>query len=277
MGWCGADHRPRCHRLSLFARTGRNHRKEEMSVSGGTGNSVRRWGQGRGPIMTQPPVTIYDCTLRDGAQGEGISFSLQDKLRIARKLDEIGVHYIEGGWPGSNPKDEAFFVEARRLDLKHARLAAFASTARKGVPSEEDTGLRTLLAAETPVCTLVGKSWTLHVSEVLRTTLDENLRMIRDSIRLLDQHGREAIYDAEHFFDGYKADPEYAIATLQAAADGGASLVVLCDTNGGCLPSEVSGIVTAVRGRLAVPVGIHTHNDCELGVANAVAAVQAGA
>src|SRR5712691_6431254 len=225
----------------------------------------------------QPPVTIYDCTLRDGAQGEGISFSLQDKIRIARKLDEIGVHYIEGGWPGSNPKDEAFFAEARRLGLKRARLAAFSSTARKGIPAEEDAGLRTLLAAETPVCTLVGKSWTLHVTEVLRTTLDENLRMIRDSLRLLNAHRREAIYDAEHFFDGYKADPEYAIATLQAAADGGASLVVLCDTNGGCLPSEVSGIVTAVRGRLAVPVGIHTHNDCELGVANAVAAVQAGA
>jgi 2-isopropylmalate synthase len=224
-----------------------------------------------------PAVTIYDCTLRDGAQGEGISFSLQDKLRIARKLDEIGVHYIEGGWPGSNPKDEAFFAEARDLGLKRARLAAFASTGRKGVPAAEDGGLRTLLAAETPVCTLVGKSWTLHVTEVLRTTLDENLRMIRDSICLLSQHGRDAIYDAEHFFDGYKADPEYALASLQAAADGGASLLVLCDTNGGCLPSDVSQIVTAVRARLAVPVGIHTHNDCELGVANTIAAVQAGA
>src|SRR5690242_3906351 len=210
----------------------------------------------------RPPVTIYDCTLRDGAQGEGISFSLQDKIRIARKLDEIGVHYIEGGWPGSNPKDEAFFLEARQMGLQRARLAAFASTARKGVPAEEDAGLRTLLAAETPVCTLVGKSWTLHVTEVLRAPLDENLRMIRDSMRLLVKHGREAIYDAEHFFDGYKADPEYAITTLQAAADGGASLLVLCDTNGGSLPSEVSDIVTAVRARLSVPVGIHTHNDC---------------
>src|SRR5438094_666349 len=159
----------------------------------------------------RPAVTIYDCTLRDGAQGEGISFSLQDKIRIARKLDEIGVHYIEGGWPGSNPKDEAFFAEARNLRLKRARLAAFSSTARKGVPAEEDPNLRTLLAAETPVCTLVGKTWTLHVTEVLRASLDENLRMIRDSLRLLVQHDREAIYDAEHFFDGYKADPEYAI------------------------------------------------------------------
>jgi 2-isopropylmalate synthase len=226
---------------------------------------------------TEPPVTIYDTTLRDGAQGEGISFSLQDKLRIARKLDEIGVHYIEGGWPGSNPKDEAFFLEVRTIGLKRTRLAAFASTARKGVPAEEDAGLRTLLAAETPVCTLVGKSWTLHVTEVLRTTLDENLRMIRDSFQLLSRHGREAIYDAEHFFDGYKADPEYALACLHAAADGGASLIVLCDTNGGSLPSEIAQIVTGVRGRLAVPIGIHTHNDCELGVANTVAGVQAGA
>src|SRR5260370_4945427 len=159
-----------------------------------------------------PMVTIYDCTLRDGAQGEGISFSLQDKIRSARKLDEIGVHYIEGGWPGSNPKDEAFFAEARHLGLKRARLAAFASTGRKGVAAEEDTGLRTLLAAETPVCTLVGKSWTLHVTDVLRTTLDENLRMIRDSLRLLNQHGREAVYDAEHCFDGCKDDPEHALS-----------------------------------------------------------------
>jgi 2-isopropylmalate synthase len=224
-----------------------------------------------------PVVMIYDCTLRDGAQGEGISFSLQDKIRIARKLDEIGVHYIEGGWPGSNPKDEAFFAEARHLPLKRARLAAFSSTARKGIPAEEDANLRTLLAAETPVCTLVGKTWTLHVTEVLRASLDENLRMICDSMRLLVHHGREAIYDAEHFFDGYTADPEYAITTLQAAADGGASLLVLCDTNGGSLPSEISEIVTAVRARLATPVGIHTHNDCELGVANTIAAVQAGA
>jgi 2-isopropylmalate synthase len=227
--------------------------------------------------MKQPPVTIYDTTLRDGAQGEGISFSVQDKLRIARKLDEIGVHYIEGGWPGSNPKDEAFFEEARHLGLKRAKLAAFASTTRKGIAAEEDPGLRTLLAAETPVCTIVGKSWTLHVMEVLRTTLEENLRMIRDTLRFLNAHGREVIYDAEHFFDGYKEDPEYTLTTLQAAADGGASLVVLCDTNGGSLPSEVSEIVRAVRSRLSVPVGIHTHNDCELGVANSIAAVQAGA
>jgi 2-isopropylmalate synthase len=225
----------------------------------------------------KPVVTIYDCTLRDGAQGEGISFSLQDKLRIARKLDEIGIHYIEGGWPGSNPKDEAFFLEARHLGLRRARLAAFSSTCRKGVPAAEDSNLRTLLDAETPVCTIFGKSWTLHVTEVLRASLDENLRMIRDTLRLLNDHGREVIYDAEHFFDGYKEDSAYALATLQAAADGGASLLVLCDTNGGTLPSEVTAIVTSIRSRLPVPVGIHTHNDCELGVANTVAAVQAGA
>jgi 2-isopropylmalate synthase len=225
----------------------------------------------------KPVVTIYDCTLRDGAQGEGISFSLQDKLRIARKLDEIGIHYIEGGWPGSNPKDEAFFLEARHLGLKRAKLAAFSSTCRKGIPAAEDPNLRTLLAAETPVCTLFGKSWTLHVTEVLRVTPDENLRMIRESVRLLCDHGREVIYDAEHFFDGYKEDPGYALATLQAATDGGAPLIVLCDTNGGTLPSEVTEIVKAVRARLSVPVGIHTHNDCEMGVANTIAAVQAGA
>jgi 2-isopropylmalate synthase len=225
----------------------------------------------------KPVVTIYDCTLRDGAQGEGISFSLQDKIRIARKLDEIGMHYIEGGWPGSNPKDEAFFREARHLNLQRARLAAFSSTCRKGVPAQEDANLRTLLEAETPVCTIFGKSWTLHVTEVLRASLDENLRMIRDTIHLLTEQGREVIYDAEHFFDGYKEDPGYALATLQAAAEGGAPLLVLCDTNGGTLPSEVSEIVAAVRARLPVPVGIHAHNDCEMGVANTIAAVQAGA
>src|SRR5437588_2236186 len=187
----------------------------------------------------------------------------------------LGLEYINVSWPA---RPQAVAEATLTSDgVRRARLAAFSSTTRKGVPAEEDANLRTLLAAETPVCTLVGKTWTLHVTEVLRASLDENLRMIRDSMRLLVRHDREAIYDAEHFFDGYKTDPEYAITTLQAAADGGASLLVLCDTNGGSLPSEVSEIVTAVRARLSTPVGIHTHNDCELGVANTIAAVQAGA
>jgi 2-isopropylmalate synthase len=222
-------------------------------------------------------VTLYDTTLRDGSQGEGISFSLHDKLKIVRKLDEIGIHYIEGGWPGSNPKDEAFFAEARHLRLHRAKLAAFGCTRRPRYRAEEDDLLLTLLRSEAPVITIFGKSWTLHVTEVLRTTLDQNLAMIEDSIRFLKSQGREVIYDAEHFFDGYRADPEYALATIQAAQQGGADLVALCDTNGGRLPSEVAEVVSRVTGLLRIPIGIHTHNDCELGVANTIAAVQAGA
>jgi len=222
-------------------------------------------------------VTLYDTTLRDGSQGEGVSFSLQDKLRVARKLDEIGIHYIEGGWPGSNPKDEAFFAEAKRLTLKHAKLAAFGSTRRARTPAEEDSQLRLLIESETPVVTIFGKSWTAHATEVLRVSLDENLAMIADSVRFLKSHGREVIFDAEHFFDGYRADSEYALAALAAAQEGGADLLVLCDTNGGSLPSQVSAVVHAVRSRLKAPIGIHTHNDCELGVANTIAAVEAGA
>ncbi|MCH7226786.1 citramalate synthase [Haloferula sp. A504] len=222
-------------------------------------------------------VFLYDTTLRDGTQGEGFQLSRLDKLRIAERLDRFGIDYIEGGWPGSNPKDIEFFKEARKLDLKHARLAAFGSTRRANTAVEEDPQVRLLIEAETPVVTIFGKSWELHVTEVLRTTPAENRAMIRDTVRFLKEHGREVVYDAEHFFDGYKDSAEHALATLEAAAEGGADVLVLCDTNGGTLPSEITAICTAVKERLPdTPFGIHTHNDCELGVANAIAAVRAG-
>jgi 2-isopropylmalate synthase len=228
--------------------------------------------------MSTQPVFLYDTTLRDGTQGEGFQLSGLDKLRIAERLDEFGIDYIEGGWPGSNPKDIEFFREAKKLKLKHAKLAAFGSTRRADTAVEEDTQVRLLLEAETPVVTIFGKSWELQVTEVLRTTVEENQAMIRDTVAHLVKHGREVIYDAEHFFDGYKDSAEHALATLEAAAQGGAACLVLCDTNGGTLPSEVMEICGAVRKRLpGTPVGIHTHNDCELAVANAIAAVGAGA
>ena len=228
--------------------------------------------------MSTKPVFLYDTTLRDGTQGEGFQLSGLDKLRIAQRLDEFGIDYIEGGWPGSNPKDIEFFREAKNLKLKHAKLAAFGSTRRADTPVEEDPQVRLLLEAETPVVTIFGKSWELQVTEVLRTTVEENQAMIRDTVAHLVKHGREVIYDAEHFFDGYKDSPEHALATLQAAAEGGATCLVLCDTNGGTLPSEIMQICQAVKSRLPdTPFGIHTHNDCELAVANAVAAVRAGA
>jgi len=223
------------------------------------------------------PVFLYDTTLRDGTQGEGFQLSMLDKLRIAQRLDAFGVDYIEGGWPGSNPKDIEFFQEAAKLDLKHARLAAFGSTRRANLPVEEDAQVKLLLDAKTPVVTIFGKSWELQVTEVLRTTVEENQAMISDTCRHLKDHGREVVYDAEHFFDGFKDSPDHAIATLQAAADGGADCLVLCDTNGGTLPSEIMQICMQVKERIPdTPFGIHTHNDCELGVANAIAAVKAG-
>lgn len=228
--------------------------------------------------MSAKPVFLYDTTLRDGTQGEGFQLSGLDKLRIARRLDAFGIDYIEGGWPGSNPKDVEFFREAKKLDLKHAKLAAFGSTRRADIRVEDDAQVRLLLEAETPVVTIFGKSWEMQVTEVLRTTVEENRAMIRDTVAHLVKHGREVIYDAEHFFDGYKDSPEHALATLEAAAEGGASFVVLCDTNGGTLPSEVMQICLAVKKRLPdTAIGIHTHNDCELAVANAIAAVKAGA
>jgi 2-isopropylmalate synthase len=223
-------------------------------------------------------VFLYDTTLRDGTQGEGFQLSGLDKLRIAQRLDDFGIDYIEGGWPGSNPKDVEFFREAKKLSLKHAKLAAFGSTRRADTPVESDPQVQLLLDAETPVVTIFGKSWKLQVTEVLRTTVEENQAMIRDTVAHLKHHGREVIYDAEHFFDGYKDDPEHALATLKAAADGGAACLVLCDTNGGTLPSEVMIIAEAVQTHIpGTPIGIHTHNDCELAVANAIAAVNAGA
>jgi len=228
--------------------------------------------------MNGKSVFIYDTTLRDGTQGEGFQLSGFDKLRIARHLDDFGVDYIEGGWPGSNPKDVEFFREAKKLDLKHAKLAAFGSTRRANTPVEKDPQVRLLLEAETPVVTIFGKSWEMQVTEVLRTTTEENRAMIRDTVAHLVEHGREVVYDAEHFFDGYKDSSEHALGTLAAAAEGGAACLVLCDTNGGTLPSEVLKITRMVRERFPdTAVGIHTHNDCELGVANAVAAVSAGA
>jgi len=200
-----------------------------------------------------------------------------DKLRIAERLDAFGVHYIEGGWPGSNPKDIEFFEEAKRRTFRHARLAAFGATRRKGIGAEDDDQVRTLVAAETPVVTIVGKTWLLHVKEVLQTTPEENLAMIEDTVRYLKSRGRFVVYDAEHSFDGYKDEPEYALATLQAAERGGADVVVLCDTNGGSIPDEVAGITRAIGATLKVAIGIHTHDDIGLGVANALAALQAGA
>lgn len=225
----------------------------------------------------KPEVEIYDTTLRDGSQGEGINFSAADKLRIADKLDSFGVHYIEGGWPGSNPKDMEFFKQAARRKWKCAKIAAFSMTRRKGVAVESDELMRQILEAQTPVVTIVGKSWLLHVNEVLRARPDENLAMIADTIRFLRDHGKRVIYDAEHAFDGYKDSPDYALATWQAAEKAGAECVVLCDTNGGCLPEEISQIVREARGKLTARIGIHTHNDCGLGVANAIAAIVTGA
>src|SRR3954469_17049671 len=225
----------------------------------------------------KPEVELYDTTLRDGSQGEGVNFSVVDKLRIAEKLDAFGVHYIEGGWPGSNPKDIEFFAEAKRKKFKNARVAAFGATRRKGLSVESDDQVRLLLEAGTPVVTIVGKTWLLHVKEVLRASPDENLAMIGDTIRYLKDHGKFVIYDAEHSFDGYADEPEYALATWQAAEKGGADFVVLCDTNGGRLPHEISEVTEFARRKLNTRIGIHTHDDIGLGVANALAALETGA
>jgi 2-isopropylmalate synthase len=225
----------------------------------------------------KPDVEIYDTTLRDGTQGEGLNLSVADKLRIAERLDAFGVHYIEGGWPGSNPKDIEFFAQARRRTFRAARLAAFGSTRRKHVAVEADDQVRLLLEAGTPVVTIFGKTWLLHVKEVLHAAPDENIAMIADTVRFLKSHGKCVVYDAEHAFDGYKDEPDYALATWRAAADAGADLVALCDTNGGSMPAEIARITGAARGALAVRLGIHTHNDAGLGVANALAGLAAGA
>lgn len=225
----------------------------------------------------RPEVELYDTTLRDGSQGEGINFSVADKLRLAERIDAFGLHYIEGGWPGSNPKDIEFFALARRKVFRHARLAAFGSTRRKNIAVDADDQVRLLLEAETPVITVVGKSWLLHVHHVLQATPEENLAMIRETVGYLKSKEKTVVYDAEHAFDGYKDNPDYALASWQAAAEAGADVVTLCDTNGGCLPLEISGIVAAARNKLSGPLGIHTHNDSGLGVANALVALDAGA
>ncbi len=222
-------------------------------------------------------VSIYDTTLRDGSQGEGVNFSLQDKLLLTRKLDELGVDYIEGGYPLSNPKDFEYFQAVRDLNLRHAKVVAFGMTRRKNAPPETDTCLKALLDARTPVVTIVGKTWDFHVTDVLGTTLDENLRMIADSVGFCRSQGREVFYDAEHFFDGYRANPEYALKTLRAAADAGASVVIPCDTNGGTMPERIAEVIAAARAAVPCEVGIHCHNDCDLAVANTLAAVRAGA
>ncbi len=225
------------------------------------------------------PVLLYDTTLRDGTQREGLVLSLADKLKIARRLDEAGFPYVEGGWPGSNPKDEEFFALARGVTWRNAKLAAFGSTRHRSNRPEDDPNLRALVEAATPVVTIFGKSWLLHVTQVLGATPDENLAMIGDSVAYCAAAGREVVYDAEHFFDGYKADRDYALATLRAAYAAGSTSLVLCDTNGGCLTDEVGAIVRDVIATLALPVtwGIHVHDDAGLAVANSLAAVQAGA
>ena len=222
-------------------------------------------------------ILIYDTTLRDGSQGENVSFSVEDKLHITRKLDELGIDYIEGGWPGSNSKDIAFYHRAQELTLKHAKLAAFGSTRHPRNSAAHDRNRQALIEAKTPVVTIFGKTWDLHVKVALGVSLEENLALIRESVEYLKSKGKEVIYDAEHFFDGFKADREYALATLQAAEDAGADTIVLCDTNGGTLTSDIRERFRMAAEQVKVPLGIHTHNDCEMAVANSIAAIQQGA
>jgi 2-isopropylmalate synthase len=222
-------------------------------------------------------IMLYDTTLRDGTQAEDISFLVGDKVKIAQHLDELGVDYIEGGWPGSNPKDIAFFQDIKKVKLKHAKITAFGSTRRAKITPELDNNLQTLIQAEPDAVTIFGKSWDFHVHEALRITLEENLELINDSLVYLKQHIPEVIYDAEHFFDGYKANPEYALKTLKAAEDAGVDCIVLCDTNGGTLPSEYPAIFAAVQDVVSTPLGIHAHNDADCAVANSLMAVALGA
>lgn len=221
-------------------------------------------------------IWIYDTTLRDGSQGEGISLSVEDMIKIALRLDQAGFDYIEGGWPSSNPKHSEFFERMKSIKLSHAKLAAFGMTRRGNTKAENDTNLRSLIESDTPVTTIFGKSWDLHVTDALRLPLEQNLEMIYDSVSFLKRHDKEVIFDAEHFFDGYKNNPDYALKTLIAAADAGADCVVLCDTNGGCLPTEIGKIVEAIKTEISTPLGIHAHNDSETAVANSVVAIEKG-
>lgn len=222
-------------------------------------------------------IILYDTTLRDGSQAEGVSFSWADKVRIACRLERLGIHYIEGGWPGSNPKDMAFFSHIRKKKLKDAKIVAFGSTRRAGKKVEDDENVVTLLQARTPTIAIFGKSWTLHVKDVLRTTREENLRMIGETVAYLKSRGKELVYDAEHFFDGFKNDSGYALSTLRAAEKAGADFLVLCDTNGGSLPEEIKEIIHRVQRHCETPLGIHAHDDGGLGAANSLAGVSAGA
>jgi len=221
-------------------------------------------------------IKLYDTTLRDGAQTEGISYSVNDKVRIAKKLDELGIHYIEGGWPGSNPKDKQFFKEMKKVKLKTAKLVSFGSTRRAGIKPEKDKNLKELALSGAKIVTIFGKSWDLHVKEVLKTSLEENLNLISDSVSFLKSKGLTVFYDAEHFFDAYKANPKYAVQTLRAAKSGGADTIILCDTNGGTLTDELAGIIEIVGQQVKKTLGIHTHNDLDLAVANSIAAIDAG-
>lgn len=222
-------------------------------------------------------IQVFDTTLRDGTQGEGVSLSVEDKLKIAKKLDELGVHYIEGGWPGSNSKDIEFFKRVQGLELKHAKVTAFGSTRRKGIAAEEDVNLIKIVESGVKVASIFGKSWDFHVHTAIQTTLEENLAMISDSVAFLKSSGLEVLYLGEHFFDGYKNNPDYALQTIERAQAAGADAIVLCDTNGGSMPDEIFSIVSAVKERIHITLGIHAHNDCELGVANTLSAVKAGA
>ena len=222
-------------------------------------------------------IMLYDTTLRDGTQGEQVYLSAEDKLKVAHRLDEMGIAYIEGGWPGSNPKDARFFSMAKSASFQNAKLTAFGSTRRFGSTPEEDPSIRAILEAETDSVAVFGKTWDLHATEILGVTLEQNLEMIEDTMRYLKKEGREIIYDAEHFFDGYKNNPEYAMKTIESAISGGADMIVLCDTNGGTLTHEVKEIMDEVVPRVSIPVGIHVHDDCGLSVANSVMAVMCGA
>ena len=224
-----------------------------------------------------PRIQTYDTTLRDGAQGEGVNLSLQDKLMIAKKLDEMGFDYIEGGYPLSNPKDKEFFERAAEIEWQHAKIAAFGMTRRRGITADQDVGMIALRDSQAPVITIVGKTWDLHVHDVLRIDEQENLDMVQDSVSYLQSVGREIVYDAEHFFDGWSANPDFALKTIQAAETAGASIIVLCDTNGGSLPDRIVDGIRAAQSAVTIPLGIHCHNDCDVAVANSLAAVAAGA
>lgn len=228
--------------------------------------------------MAGERIYIYDTTLRDGAQGLGSSWTFEDKMRITNLLDDFGIDYIEGGWPGSNPKDKEYFDKMKNIKLKHAKLVAFGSTTRAGKKPDEDPQIKDLLNAQTPVITIYGKSWTLHVEKIIKTTLKENLRMIKETIEFLKKEGREVIFDAEHFFDGVKANKDYALSCIESALEGGADWIVLCDTNGGSLPGFISQVVKEVKEKFpSVKLGIHAHNDLELAVSNSIEAVLSGA